>query len=137
DLFLERYPKYIGKITYLGILSPSRETIPAYIDLKKQVFSLARQINQKYEAKIKRWTPIHLIRETFSRKEVINFYKKADLCLVTPRDDGMNLVSKEYVIATYFSKKPGMLVLSQFAGSAIDLTSALIVNPYDVGEVAE
>jgi trehalose 6-phosphate synthase len=57
--------------------------------------------------------------------------------LVTPLDDGMNLVSKEFVVASSMSAKPGMLVLSQFAGSATDLTSAIIVNPYDAVEVAD
>ena len=59
------------------------------------------------------------------------------MCLITARDDGMNLVSKEFVLASSKSDNPGMLVLSQFAGSALDLTEALIVNPYDVNEVSK
>ena len=68
---------------------------------------------------------------------MINFYSKADVCLITPLDDGMNLVSKEFVISSSFSDNPGMLVLSQFAGSATDLSSSLIVNPYDTHEVSK
>ena len=67
----------------------------------------------------------------------VNFYHKADACLVTPLDDGMNLVSKEFVVASSMSDNPGMLVLSQFTGSAIDLTSAIIVNPYDTEKLAD
>ena len=133
DRFFERYPQYIGKAIYLGLMAPSREVIPSYIILKKQVKAMAEEINRKYGTKD--WMPIHLISEVFPRKEIINFYKRADVCLVTPLDDGMNLVSKEFVVASSFSKNPGMLVLSQFAGSAIDLTSALIVNPYSLDDV--
>lgn len=133
DRFFERYPHYIGKVVYIGVMAPSREAIPAYVALKKEVGILSQTINKKY--KKDKWQPIHLISEVYPRKEIINFYKKADVCLVTPLDDGMNLVSKEFVVASSFSSNPGMLVLSQFAGSAIDLTSALIVNPYNLDEV--
>ncbi len=134
DRFLEKNPRYIGNVTYVGILAPSREEIPAYKQLKKDIKELANSINKKYGKK--GWRPIHMINEIFSRSEIINFYRKADLCLVTPLDDGMNLVSKEFVIASSTSSRPGMLVLSQFAGSAIDLTKAIIVNPYNTEEVA-
>lgn len=91
-------------------------------------------INTKYATR--NWQPINLITGIFTRSEIMNFYRKTNLCLVTPLDDGMNLVSKEFIIAASQAKNPGMLVLSQFAGSAIDLTSALIVNPYNLEEVA-
>lgn len=133
DRFFERNSQYIGKVVYVGILAPSREAIPAYVALRKEVEEQARIINKKYGTKD--WKPIHLVCKVFSREKVVNFYKKADVCLVTPLDDGMNLVSKEFVVASSYSENPGMLVLSQFAGSAIDLTDALIVNPYNIDEV--
>ena len=71
-----------------------------------------------------------------NREDVINLYQRSRVCLVTPRDDGMNLVSKEFVAASSVTNDPGMLVLSEFAGSAIDLDSALIVNPYDFTSVS-
>lgn len=135
DQFLRKNPDYIGRMVYLGITAPTREKIPSYQLLKKEVFQLAAEINKKYA--VHDWKPIHLIHKTFSREDLLNFYKKAHLCLVTPLDDGMNLVSKEFVIASSYSPDPGMLVLSQFAGSAIDLTYALIVNPYDIDKMAE
>lgn len=135
DRFLEKNKNYIKKIVYLGILAPSRQSIPSYKSLRLEIKQIADQINTKYARN--GWVPIHLIQEVFTRKEIINFYKKSDLCLVTPLDDGMNLVSKEYVISSSFSDKPGMLVLSQFAGSSIDLTESLIINPYDIDQVAE
>jgi len=119
----------------MGILAPSREKIPAYQQLKKEVFQLAKDINDKY--KTPTWQPIHLVSGVYSRDEILNMYRKAAICLVTPLDDGMNLVSKEFITAAALSDNPGVLVLSRFAGSAIDLTEALIVNPYDTKEVAE
>lgn len=135
DRFFEKYPRYREKVLYIGVMSPSRDKIPSYQDLKKEVEALKKTINDKY--KTEHWKPIHLIHQTFTREDVINLFKKAQLSLVTPLDDGMNLVSKEFVIAQSFSSDPGMLVLSQFAGSAIDLDTALIVNPYDVEQVAD
>lgn len=135
DRFFEKYPKEIGKVVYLGILAPSREQIPSYKQVRKEARELAIAINTKYETA--EWKPIHLIHDVFNRRDVLNFYQKADLCVVTPLDDGMNLVSKEFVIASSRSSNPGMLVLSQFAGSSIDLQSSIIVNPYDVEQVAD
>lgn len=134
DKFFEKNKNYIGKVTYLGVMAPSREKIPSYITLKKRVKEIEQEINSKYATK--GWQPINIVYEVLKREEVISLYKKANLCLVTPLDDGMNLVSKEFVVAASFSSDPGMLILSQFAGSAIDLTQALIVNPYDIDELA-
>lgn len=141
DLFFEKNPQYIGKVVYLGIIAPSRESISSYIQVKKETQTLSHEINLKYGSSKggsdkKEWKPIHLIHEVFQREDVLNFYRQADVCVVTPLDDGMNLVSKEFVVASSMSSDPGMLVLSQFAGSAIDLTRALIVNPYNIDEVA-
>ncbi len=135
ERFFQKYPKFIGKVSYLGIIAPSREAIPSYGSLHKQVRTVSEQINVKFAKD--NWKPINITYEVFPRKDIVNFYRKSQLCLVTPRDDGMNLVSKEFVIASSYSKNPGMLVLSRFAGSAIDLTQALIVNPYDIEEVAD
>lgn len=135
DRFFQKYPKYIGKVVYLGIIAPSREAISSYNLLRKEIKNVAEQINTKYGRGD--WRPVYISYEVFPRKDIVNFYRKAQLCLVTSRDDGMNLVSKEFVLASSYSENPGMLVLSQFAGSSIDLTQALIVNPYDIDEVAD
>lgn len=135
DKFFEKNPQYIGKVVYLGIIAPSREKIASYKKVRKEAKELAVNINKKYGTK--NWKPLHLLHVLFNREDILNFYHSADVCLVTPLDDGMNLVSKEFVIASSMSSDPGMLVLSQFAGSATDLTGAIIVNPYDMDEVAE
>lgn len=134
DRFLEKYPKYIGKVVYLGIIAPSREGISAYQGLKREIAELAAMLNRKYQRRD--WQPVYISYGVFPRRDIINFYKHASVCLVTPRDDGMNLVSKEFVLTSSFANNPGMLVLSQFAGSSIDLTAALIINPYDIEQVA-
>ncbi|MCL5970209.1 MAG: trehalose-6-phosphate synthase, partial [Patescibacteria group bacterium] len=139
DKFFEKNKKYIGKVTYFGIIAPSRVKIKSYKDLAEEINGLAEEINNKYKSSFPwmKWQPIHLVYKVFERDKIVNFYKKANLSLVTPLDDGMNLVSKEFVVAASFSENPGMIVLSQFAGSAIDLTQALIVNPYNIEEVVE
>lgn len=133
DRFFEKYRNYRGLVKYVAILAPSRESIPAYKRLKEEIEEMVHNINNRFGKGD--WQPITLVYKIFLRNEIINFFKNADLCLVTPLDDGMNLVSKEFVVASSFSTNPGMLVLSQFAGSAMDLTSALIVNPYNIDEV--
>jgi trehalose-6-phosphate synthase len=133
--FYEKNPGYRGKTKYIGIMAPSRETIPSYQRLRVEVEELADQINDQFGKKD--WKPIHIIYKSFQREDIVNFYSKADVCVVTPLDDGMNLVSKEFVVASSKSQDPGMLVLSQFTGSAIDLTESLIVNPYDIEKVAD
>jgi trehalose-6-phosphate synthase len=135
DRFYEKNPGHRGKTMYLGIIAPSRENIPSYQRLHVEVEEMADRINEKYARRD--WKPIHLIYKTFQREEIVNFYSRADVCVVTPLDDGMNLVSKEFIVASSKSNDPGMLVLSQFTGSAIDLSRALIVNPYDTDKVAD
>lgn len=135
DKFFEKNPQYIGKVVYLGIIAPSREKIESYKKVRKEAKEMAIAINKKYGTK--NWKPLHLLHVLFNREDILNFYHSADICLVTPLDDGMNLVSKEFVIASSLSSDPGMLVLSQFAGSATDLNGAIIVNPYDMDDVAD
>lgn len=135
ERFFEKNPGYRKKAVYLGILAPSRESIPSYKKLRKSVETITARINHKYGTSD--WKPIHILYKSFQRDQIIKFYSRADVCVVTPLDDGMNLVSKEFVVASSMSQNPGMLVLSQFTGSAIDLTQALIVNPYDINQISE
>lgn len=135
DLFFTKNPSYKGKVAYVELIAPSREQIPAYNELKKRLTELSKEINAKHKKGT--WVPVVIERGMYPRTEIVKFFTQADVCLVTPLDDGMNLVSKEFVIATEANPEPGMLVLSQFAGSAIDLTDAVIVNPYNTEEVAE
>lgn len=133
--FFEKYPENKGKVTYLGFVATSRKEIPSYAALEKAISEKASEINNEFGTAA--WQPVNLVPGIFSRQEIITLYKNSRVCLVTPLDDGMNLVSKEFIMAASTATNPGMLILSQFAGSAIDLTQALIINPYDVEETAD
>ncbi len=128
ERFLHRYPSWQGKVSLLMISSPSRSRIPEYINEKRDVDQLVGEINGKFaEAD---WTPITYLYRSYSQEELAAFYLAADVCLVTPLRDGMNLVAKEYVASRRHD--PGVLILSKFTGAAEDLKEALVINPYDM-----
>jgi trehalose 6-phosphate synthase len=107
--------------------------VQAYQDIRHQLETEAGRINGKYGQL--GWTPLYYLNQHFDRKLVMKVFRHADVGLVTPLRDGMNLVAKEYV-AAQDPANPGVLVLSKFAGAANELSSALIVNPYDRDDVA-
>jgi trehalose 6-phosphate synthase len=135
DRLFERYPDYRDRVAYVGIMSPTREAIPAYQQLKQEVMDLEAQINDKHRQD--NWQPLYLRYDGLPRPEVLRLYTRAAVCLVTSVADGMNLVAKEFVTAAACVKNPGMLVLSEFAGASNDLHGALIVNPHDVDAMAD
>ena len=127
DRFLEKYPEFQEKFTYLSIGAPSRLHIPEYKAFNREIYDLVERINWKYSTVS--WQPIHFVDQIIDRSKIFAYYKFADTCLVTSLDDGMNLVAKEYVICS--NNDTGMLILSKFTGAAIDLKSSLLINPYD------
>ena len=132
--FLNANPEWHGKFTYLQVTPKSRTTVPEYEDMDREVSTLVGQINGLHgEAS---WTPIRYVNRSYTRTALAAFYRKADVGLVTPLRDGMNLVAKEYV-AAQDPEDPGVLVLSQFAGAAAELDGALIVNPHETEAMAE
>jgi len=133
DIFLANHGDWIGKVTYLQIAPPNRSEIPEYAELEEALGSAAGRINGKYGEVS--WTPIRYVNRVYSRSVLAGLYRTARVGLVTPLRDGMNLVAKEYV-AAQDPDDPGVLVLSRFAGAAIDFRRALLVNPYDAESVA-
>ena len=133
DRFLTRYPQYQKKFVYFGIIALSRMHIPAYQNYLKNIEDLAQKINWKYHTNS--WYPITITSDILGLKELIPFYKNADICMITSLDDGMNIVSKEFVAAA--SPEKGMLILSQFTGTARELTDAILVNPYSIEQMTE
>jgi trehalose 6-phosphate synthase len=130
---LERYPSHRRKTVLLQISAPSREDLPEYRDLRRTTERLTGHIIGRYgEAD---WMPLRYINRTQSRRTLAGYYRAARAGLVTPLRDGLNLVAEEFV-AAQDAEDPGILVLSRFAGAAFLLDGALIVNPYDVYEVA-
>jgi trehalose 6-phosphate synthase len=133
EQFLRAYPDWRSKVTYLQITPKSRSTIQEYAEMEQEISSRAGQINGNYgEAS---WTPIRYVNKAHSRTALAGLYRSARAALVTPLRDGMNLVAKEYV-ASQDPDDPGMLVLSRFAGAAVELDAAILVNPYDTETVA-
>ncbi len=133
ETLLENHPHFIGQFTFAQIGAPSRSSIPKYKEFVDDIIKQTERINTKF--KTKNWQPILLLMKHHTHKEILTFYKAADLCLVTSLHDGMNLVAKEFISAR--NDEHGSLILSQFTGAARELHDALIVNPYDIGQTSE
>ena len=133
ERFLEKYPRYQGKFTFVQIGAPSRTHIKRYHDLLAEVEAEAERINWRFQNG--KWKPIVLLVRQHSHREIDAYYRAADLCLVTSLHDGMNLVAKEFLAARRDER--GVLILSQFTGAARELRDALLVNPYDIDQTAE
>lgn len=133
ETLLEKYPQHRGRIRYTQIAPTSRGEVQAYQDIRHQLETAAGRINGQYGQL--GWTPLYYLNQHFDRKLLMKVFRYAEVGLVTPLRDGMNLVAKEYV-AAQDPQDPGVLVLSQFAGAANELEGALMVNPYDRDEVA-
>jgi len=136
---LDAIERYLGQseqrndIVFIFISIPSREGVPEYQDLLESLQGRVSQINGKY-ATIQN-VPIHFIYKSINFSELCALYSLADVAMVTPLIDGMNLVAKEYLACQ--QEKKGVLILSEFAGAAQELPNALIVNPYNINEVAQ
>lgn len=133
ERFLEKYPAYQGDFTFVELGAPSRTHIKEYHDLIAAVEVEVDRINWRF--KTKEWQPIVFLKKHHSHEEIGPFYETADLCMVTSLHDGMNLVAKEYISSR--DDESGVLILSQFTGASRELRDALIVNPYDIDEMAE
>lgn len=131
--FLENYPRNLGNVTYLQIAPLSRLDVQAYARMRDALEQSAGRTNGRYATAD--WTPIRYVNRNFPHEVLMGFMRSAHVCLVTSLRDGMNLVAKEYV-AAQDPEDPGVLVLSDRAGAACELTDALIVNPYDASAVA-
>ena len=131
--FLGAYQRWRNAVTYLQITPRSRSEIKEYADMERRLRETVGRVNGRYGEAA--WTPIRYVNRTYSRTVLAGFYRASRVCLVTPLRDGMNLVAKEYV-AAQDPEDPGALVLSQFAGAAVECQSALLVNPYDQEAVA-
>ena len=125
--FLEQYPEWCGRVTLIAIAVPSRVRVAEYQALKRQVDELVGRINGKFGQP--GWTPIWYLYRSLPFEQLVPMYRLADVALVTPLRDGMNLVAKEYLAAR--PDETGVLVLSETAGAAEELSEALIVNPHD------
>lgn len=134
QLALANWPDLHRRMTLLQVVIPSREAVPEYQDLKAEIERLVAQINGQFTQP--GWVPIHYVFRSLEREELLAYYRAADVALVTPLKDGMNLVAKEYCACQI--ENDGVLILSEFAGAAVQLRrDAMLVNPYDLDGVAQ
>jgi trehalose 6-phosphate synthase/phosphatase len=133
ELFLNTYPEYQEKVSLFLFVSPSRENVSDYQNLKKQLDELVGRINGMYGSI--GWMPIWYFYRATDRMESIELYNSADIALITPTRDGMNLPAKEFIACK--TDKTGVLILSEMAGAAKELGESIIVNPNSLTEVAD
>ena len=131
ELFLQLHPEYTEKIVLYMIVVPSRDNVPQYKDLRDEIDKLVGGINARFRTI--NWHPVHYFYRSFPIETLSALYHFADICLVTPMRDGMNLVSKEYVASR--TNNDGVLILSEMAGASRELIDALIVNPNNIGAI--
>jgi trehalose 6-phosphate synthase len=130
---LQRYPDLQKRVTLMQIAPPTRENVEAYADIREELEKLSGAINGEFADFD--WTPVRYIHRPIERSVLAALFRGSRVGFVTPLRDGMNLVAKEY-IAAQNDDDPGVLVLSKFAGAAEELEEALIVNPYNIDEMA-
>ena len=133
ELMLDRHPELQGKFTYIQISEPSRAKVEAYRELRENIERMVGHINGRFGGR--GCIPIDYRYEGLPHTDLVAYYRAADVALVTPLRDGMNLVAKEYVASRVDNS--GALVLSRFTGAAAELVDAVLVNPYDPETTAE
>ncbi len=133
DRFLEKYPEYRNKITFVQAGNLSRIHIDDYRDYNDKIYDLMVEINHKYRDG--RWTPIRLLKSHFNRVSVQALYRLSDFCIVSSLHDGMNLVAKEFIASRF--DESGVLLLSRFTGASEELAGCIQINPYAIDTFAE
>lgn len=131
--FLRHHPEFHGKVTLGMVIVPSRDQVGSYAELKTRIDEEIGSINGQYSTM--NWTPVGYYYHGFSFEELVAMYHIADVALVTPLRDGMNLVAKEYVATK--TDNPGVLILSEMAGAAVEMTDALLINPNDKDSIEQ
>jgi trehalose 6-phosphate synthase/phosphatase len=133
EQLLIRHPEWQGQASLLMVVVPSRDQVAQYASLKVEIDELVGRINAQYSTIS--WHPIHYFYRSFPFEELAALYRLADVALVTPVRDGMNLVAKEYIASK--ADQQGVLILSERAGAARELSDALLINPTDTNQVVE
>ena len=133
ERLLERHAELRGKVRLIQVAAPSREDVGAYRQIRRTVDELVGRINGRFA--VPGYDPINYLGTTLPPERLAALYRAATVALITPLRDGMNLVSKEFVASR--ADGDGVLVLSEFAGAAAELSGALLVNPYDLDQVAD
>ncbi|MEC7549172.1 MAG: bifunctional alpha,alpha-trehalose-phosphate synthase (UDP-forming)/trehalose-phosphatase [Bacteroidota bacterium] len=133
EIFLEKYPQYLGKVRLVMLTVPSRSDVSDYKNLKKETDELVGRINGKFATV--NWTPIWYYYRAMNFDDLIDLYMNSDIAMITPLRDGMNLVAKEFVSTRV--NLDGVLILSEMAGASIELFDSILVNPFDLDQMSE
>lgn len=133
ERFLERYPEFRKRFSFVQVAAPSRTEVREYRRMGRIIDEAVGRVNGRYAEEA--WSPITYFCRALPRHELVAYYMAADIALVTPLRDGMNLIAKEYVASR--SDGGGALILSEFAGAAEEMEDAILVNPYDTDGMAE
>lgn len=133
ELFLQNYPQYIEKAVLYMVVVPSRDTVPQYKELRDEIDKFVGNINSRYRTL--NWNPVYYFYRSFPVEVLSALYNEAEVCLVTPMRDGMNLVCKEFVASRV--NNDGVLILSEMAGASKELIDAILVNPNNVVAITE
>ncbi|MDD2618963.1 MAG: bifunctional alpha,alpha-trehalose-phosphate synthase (UDP-forming)/trehalose-phosphatase [Bacteroidales bacterium] len=131
--FLEQHPEYREKVSLVMIVVPSRDNVEMYAKLKRHIDELIGSINGMFSTI--NWTPVFYFYHSLPFEELVALYHIADVALVSPLRDGMNLVAKEYVAAK--RDNSGVLILSEMAGASAELSAAIIINPNDINQISD
>jgi trehalose-6-phosphate synthase len=132
ELFFEKNPEYIKKVSFVQIAVPTRINVTEYRKLKRQTDETVGRINGKFSRD--GWSPIHYIYSSVKFEELIAYYRLADFIIVSALRDGLNLVAKEYVSSRI--NNTGTLILSEFTGAAEEMPYRYLINPYDSLSIA-
>ena len=130
--FLEKNPDYVGKVSLIQLCVPSRSNVRAYVQLKRDLERLVGEISGEFSHA--GYHPVQYLYRSLPSEDVYRLYHEADIMLVTPLRDGLNLVCKEFVSTK--AEGNGVLILSEFAGSAAEMGEAILVNPYDTNQIS-
>lgn len=130
---LEMFPEWRGKVSLVQISVPSRADVPLYGEQRATIESIVGRLNGEYGEAA--WVPVRYLYRSYGKQQLAQLYRSAAVGYVTPLRDGMNLVAKEYV-AAQDPEDPGVLLLSQFAGAAVEMQDAVLTNPYHIDGMA-
>jgi trehalose 6-phosphate synthase len=133
EVFLEKYPEFHRKVCLMQIAVPSRTRVDEYRILRREIDEAIGRITGRFSTR--RWIPLRYLYKAFPIEELVTYYLAADVSLITPLRDGMNLVAKEYIASKVDGS--GSLILSEFAGASATLSNATLVNPYNIEELAD
>ncbi|HMC65415.1 MAG TPA: trehalose-6-phosphate synthase, partial [Gemmataceae bacterium] len=133
DRLLEKHPEYRERLVFVQIGVPSRTHIRQYKLLDAEIDQLVEEVNWRWSTDT--WRPIVYVKRQHSSVEMMALHRLAHFCVVSSLDDGMNLVAKEFVASR--ADEDGALILSRFTGAARELTTALLVNPFGIDEIAD